>query len=357
VTERKPIYVSTNEAGQPTSLSQFEASDYIPEEHGGTGTSSIRAATGLVYDSSAGTLTTADDVNTVTFGGGAEKLIAREINVTTTLSANSNCDVTIEGTFSALSGIAVSGDLSVTGNLSGTGNIGVVGQIMCGQTGPGTADLNIVDDNSDATVEINSGANYDSKIQFRENDAWRCDMLWDGDANDFHIKTYTGDINLDPAAGYTVSASCSSITVSSCPIPNPVCVAMMGGAGTAGSTEIKFGAGVTPTTVNDGSLQITWDNANSEFDIAADGTYHVLATLVLTVATSTLPTIRIKKDTTVINHYLAHGIHSAEDPEEVTIQAAFACESGDSITVTFEDDASTNINLERGSAVTVRRLF
>jgi hypothetical protein len=249
------------------------------------------------------------------------------------------------------------GDLSISGNLSGAGNIGVIGQIMCGQTGPGTADLNVVDDNSDATIEINSGANYDSKVQFRENDAWRCDMLWDGDANDFHIKTYTGDINLDPADGYTVSASCSSITVSSCPIPNPVCVAMMGGGGTAGSTEIKFGAGVTPTTVTDGSNQITWDNSNSEFDIAADGTYHVLATLVLTVAGTTLPTIRIKEGSNVKNHYLAHGLHSAEDPEEVTIQAAFECAAGESITVTFEDDGSTDINLERGSAVTVKRLF
>jgi len=257
---------------------------------------------------------------------------------------------------SATSG-TFAGDLSISGNLSGGGNIGVVGQIMCGQTGAGTADLNVVDDNSDATIEINAGANYDSKIQFRENDAWRCDMLWDGDANDFLLKTYTGDIRLQPADGYTVSASCSSITVSSCPIPNPVCYAQMDGAGTAAATETKFGAGVTPSTVTDGSNQITWDDTNKTFDIAAAGTYHVLASLVFNVAAATLPTIRIKNGTTAKNRYTNHGVHSAEDPEEVTIQAAFTCAASDEISVTFQDDGATDVNLVAGSSVIVRRLF
>jgi hypothetical protein len=334
VAERDPIYLATDSGGDPSALATFATGDTIPSGF----MSSSLSATDITTLTGTFTQLTATSINST-------RLTSTNINVTTTLSAGPGCTTSFDG------------DVSISGNLSGGGNIGVIGQIMCGQTGPGTADLNVVDDNSDATIEINSGANYDSKIQFRENDAWRCDMLWDGGDNDFQIKTYTGDINLDPADGYTVSASCSSITVSSCPIPNPVCFALMAGAGTAGSTEIKFGAGVTPTTVTDGSNQIIWDNSNSEFDIAADGTYHVLATLVLTVAGITLPTIRIKKDTTVINHYLAHGVHSAEDPEEVTIQAAFACESGDSITVTFEDDGSTDVNLERGSAVTVKRLF
>jgi hypothetical protein len=52
-----------------------------------------------------------------------------------------------------------------------------------------------------------------------------------------------------------------------------------------------------------------------------------------------------------------HGTHAAEDPEEVTIQAAFTCAASDSITVTFQDDGATNINLMAGSSVTVRRLF
>jgi hypothetical protein len=334
VTERDPIYLATDSGGDPSALATFSTGDTIPSGF----MSPSLSATDIT------TLTgTFTQLNAT--GVDSTRLTSTNINVTTTLSAGPGCTTSFDG------------DLSISGNLSGGGNIGVIGQIMCGQTGPGTADLNIVDDNSDATVEINSGANYDSKIQFRENDAWRCDLGWDGDDNDFFLKTYTGDINLDPAAGYTVSASCSSITVSSCPIPNPVCYAQMDGAGTAGTTEIKFGAGVTPSTVTDGSDQITWDNTNKTFDIAAAGTYHVLATLVFNVAGITLPTVRIKNGATAKNRYTAHGVHSAEDPEEVTIQATFVCAASDEISVTFQDDGSTDVNLMAGSAVIVKRLF
>ena len=149
----------------------------------------------------------------------------------------------------------------------------------------------------------------------------------------------------------------ANITVSTCPVPAPVCYAQMDGAGTAAASETKFGAGVTPTTVQDSTGHITWDNGNSEFDISTAGTYHVLATLNLNVATTTLTTVRIKNGATAKNTYTNHGTHAAEDPEEVTIQAAFACAASDSITVTFQDDAATNINLMAGSSVTVRRLF
>ena len=148
-----------------------------------------------------------------------------------------------------------------------------------------------------------------------------------------------------------------SLTVSTCPVPAPVCYAQMDGDGTAAASETKFGAGVTPTTVQDSTGHITWDNTNKEFDISVAGTYHVTATLVLNVGTTTLTTIRVKNGATAKNTYTDHGTHAAEDPEEVTIQAAFTCAASDSITVTFQDDAATNINLMAGSSVTVRRLF
>jgi hypothetical protein len=148
-----------------------------------------------------------------------------------------------------------------------------------------------------------------------------------------------------------------SLTVSTCPVPAPVCYAQMDGDGTAAASETKFGAGVTPTTVQDSTGHITWDNTNKEFDISVAGTYHVMATLVLNVGTTTLTTIRVKNGATAKNTYVDHGTHAAEDPEEVTIQAAFTCAASDSITVTFQDDGATNINLMAGSSVTVRRLF
>jgi hypothetical protein len=344
VTDRVPIYVATNEAGQPTSLSKFASTDFVPEENGGTGTSSISRATGLIYDSSAGTLTTASDVDTVLLTGGAEKLIARVFHVSNTLSGSENSLVRFDGTFSAMSGISVSGPEGLSSNDAGKAFY------FRRQDGASYANLIRAEDGTitlqaedDIHLKSNSGEDF---ARFNENAA-----VWLYYDNSKKIETH------NQGAVITGGLSATTMEASTCPIPNPVCYAQMGGAGTAGSTEIKFGAGVTPTTTNDSSDQIVWDNSNSEFDIAADGTYHVLATLVLTVGTSTLPTIRIKEGSNVKNHYLAHGIHSAEDPEEVTIQAAFACAAGESITVTFEDDASTNINLERGSAVTVRRLF
>ena len=148
-----------------------------------------------------------------------------------------------------------------------------------------------------------------------------------------------------------------NITVNTCPIPNPVCYAQLDSAGTAGPSEIKFGAGVTPTTTNDPSNQITWDNTNKWFSISASGTYHVLATLVVNVSTTTLPTLRVKRGSTVINVFSSQGINGAEDPEEVTIQAVMTCSSGDNINITHQDDGSANVYLSQGSSVLVKRLF
>ncbi len=84
--DRKPIYVDVDGLDRPTSLAEFTTGDVIPVSNGGTGATSIAAATGLVYNSAAGTLTTADDVEEVTFLGGSEKLIARHVHVSNTLS-------------------------------------------------------------------------------------------------------------------------------------------------------------------------------------------------------------------------------------------------------------------------------
>ena len=173
--------------------------------------------------------------------------------------------------------LSATSDLSVSGNIYGAGNVGVIGQIMCGQTGSGTADLNVVDDNSNATVEINSGANYDSLIQFRENNAWRCDMGWDGGDNDFILKTHTGDINLQPHTGYTVSANCSSITVSSCPIPPPWSfVQVTDNDGSSVATPQYFASGSSQSKSERGEPNhITWDSTNSYFTITNAGYYEL----------------------------------------------------------------------------------
>ena len=277
---------------------------------------------------------------------GAAKILGRHAHFANTLSAPATCVVSLEGTVSAFSGITASAGTGFS-SLDHGGNKffmrrddGATYENLI-QATDGTITLQAEDD---IHLKANNGEDF---ARFNENAA-----VWLYYDNSKKIETHN--------QGAVVTGGLSATTgleVSSCPVPNPVCYAQMDGDGTAASTETKFGAGVTPVTEKDSSDQITWDNTNKTFDIAAAGTYHVLATLVFNVAATTLPTIKIKNGTTAKNTYAAHGVHSAEDPEEVTIQAAFTCAASDEISVTFDDDGSTNVNLMAGSAVTVRRLF
>ena len=126
--------------------------------------------------------------------------------------------------------------------------------------------------------------------------------------------------------------------------------------GTAGTTELNIGRGATQTVVEDGSTNIVWDSANNEFDVSATGTYHVLANLVLSVAATATIDLKIKKNTTAQNTFAAHGVHSAEDPEEVTMQCVFDATAGDTISVTFDELGSNNVTPKSGTNIMVRRL-
>ncbi len=103
MTDRTPIFVEVDGLSRPTNLSEFASTDTIPVVNGGTGASSIQLATGLVYDSDAGTLTTADDVDEVTFVGGSEVLIARKIHSANVLSGGADCTTTLS-TSASISG-------------------------------------------------------------------------------------------------------------------------------------------------------------------------------------------------------------------------------------------------------------
>jgi hypothetical protein len=126
--------------------------------------------------------------------------------------------------------------------------------------------------------------------------------------------------------------------------------------GTAGTTELNIGRGATQTVVEDGSTNIVWDSANNEFDVSATGTYHVLANLVLDVAATATIDLKIKKNTTAMNTFAAHGVHSAEDPEEVTMQCVFTASAGDTISVTFDELGSNNVTPKSGTNIMVKRL-
>ena len=250
-----------------------------------------------------------------------------------------------------------------TGARAASGNISIENYDDTPPSDPIALILKTID--SSPTSPTNIG-----EVRFAGNNSTPANKVYNrlrGVADDVTAGTEDGSIELRhlTAGSEVVSLTANgtgvtveeSLTVSTCPVPAPVCYAQMDGDGTAAASETKFGAGVTPTTVEDSTGHITWDNTNKEFDISVAGTYHVLATLNMYVDATTLPTIRIKNGATTKNSYVAHGVHSAERPEEITIQAAFTCAASDTITVTFQDDAATDINLKAGSSVIVRRLF
>ena len=255
---------------------------------------------------------------------GAAMLI-RDIVVGTSLSSGPDSNITFDRSVTASS-------LTVLSSLSGSPDCDVVFSnnvtIENTNTSPPSNPVALVLKTIDASP-VNETAI--GEIRFSGNNDAPANKVYNrlrGVSNDVGAGSEDGSIQLRHllAGSEVISLIASgggvtveeSLTVSTCPVPAPVCYAQMDGDGTAAASETKFGAGVTPTT---------------------------------------LTTIRVKNGATAKNTYTDHGTHAAEDPEEVTIQAAFTCAASDSITVTFQDDAATNINLMAGSSVTVRRLF
>tara|TARA_R100000008_G_scaffold86533_1_gene80035 strand:- start:379 stop:1368 length:990 start_codon:yes stop_codon:yes gene_type:complete len=291
--------------------------------------------------------------------------ISELTDVSSTIAPVNNDVLVYNGSlWTAASSLTV-GDLTVSGDLSGTGNIGVVGQIMCGQTGPGTADLNIVDDNSDATVEINSGANYDSKIQFRENNAWRCDVLWDGGDNDFHIITYTGDINLRPAGGYgvLVEGNLSATGSLSATTPAPYLWLRSAADGTA-ATEQYFGSGTGTLTVN----QSGFTNASSTIftngyvEIPETGVYEIYAKIGGNV-TASPTTVSVQIITTTgwggTESVLALGtqvIRTNIDPHQAVCDYIGTFAAGTKVAIKLTADGSNTVKPERYASVSFKKI-
>ena len=283
------------------------------------------------------------------FSGTNMTIITRELSIGNSLSAHEDCDVNFDG------------NLTLSGNLSGGGNIGVIGQIVCGQTGSGTADLDVRDDNSDATIEINAGANYDSLIKFRENNAWRCDMGWDGGENDFFIKTHTGAIRLDPYDGYTVSASCSAITVSSCPVPPPwsfVEVTADDGKNTADA--YYFADDSTQSKTELAADHITWDSSDSYFTIANAGWYEFEMQGSITVGSSPTTVTTSIVQTTGLGGTEVEKIDKVQvlrtniDPHDIVIKWMGYVEAAKNFTCKL--DGTGTVRMEKGSTFSCKRI-
>ena len=171
--------------------------------------------------------------------------------------------------------------------------------------------------------------------------------------NGLKLETVDGGVNVSGA----LATSTSSLTVSSCPVPQPFAYAKLDDDGTAATSETKIGAGATLTVYESNAGEdINWDDSNDYFTVLKHGTYEVTARVVLEVATTTVVTLKIKDGTTVVNTFEPK-INSGVDPQEATIHAVFPADANANISVTHTDDASTNVNAGAGTTLMIKRLM
>ena len=185
-------------------------------------------------------------------------------------------------------------------------------------------------------------------------------MGWDGGDNDFFLKTYTGDINLDPYAGYTVSASCSSITVSSCPVPPPWSFTeIQADDGTNSATAYYFANGSTQAKTEIDAGHITWDSTNSYFTIANAGYYEfemqgsvIVASSPTTVTTSIIQTTGLG-GTEVEKIDKAQVVRTNIDPHDIMIKWVGYCAAAN---FTCKIDGDNAVVMQKGSTFTCKRI-
>ena len=111
--EQLPLYVETDEAGNVTNFAQFTSSDVVASSVLG----SVSAITG--FSQVDGVVSLDPEATEVDFGTGSQTIVARNIHFANNLSGHPNSLVRFEGTFSALSGLSVSGPEGVSSNDAG----------------------------------------------------------------------------------------------------------------------------------------------------------------------------------------------------------------------------------------------
>jgi len=360
--DRKPIFVVVDGLNRPTELSEFGTDDVIPVVNGGTGATSIQAATGLVYNPTAGTLTTADDVDEFTLVGGGEKLIARHINVANDLSAGPSCETLLDGTvsissslstgpdclvqfngtFSAMSGICVSGAEGVSSNDAGKAfylrrDAGASYQNLI-RAEDGTVTIQAEDD---VHLKSNTGEDF---ARFNENAA-----VWLYHNNSKKIETH--------ADGAVVNGTLSATTgmeSSGCPVPQPFGYMQLDSDGTDSVDETNLGAGATVTNIVSNTDHISWNDTGKYFNVSAAGVYEVLGVVILEGG-STLVDLSIQKNGSDVLVGQPR-VHSTVDPLEHTIRAVFTCAASDYVSITYDATASNSVKAITGSTMSVKRL-
>ena len=147
----------------------------------------------------------------------------------------------------------------------------------------------------------------------------------------------------------------SGLAVNGMPYPPPFAYAQTTSDGTAEDGEQTVGIGADITSLVSDSTDLSWDDTGKYFNVSAAGTYEFTLKLVTTVGGTTVITIKLKKNTSVMNTVDSR-IHSSIDPTETTVTAIFTAVSTDTISATTTDDNTDNITVNSGTTMMLKRL-
>jgi len=162
--------------------------------------------------------------------------------------------------------------------------------------------------------------------------------------------------------GASVSATALSATTitgaASMPIPAPWAYAHIATAGTASDTEQNIGVGSVVGDQQNSTDDFEWDDTNKRWDIKKAGTYEITANVILTAAATTDVTLQIYTTSPGSAPYSAiTRIHSAIDPRSTTITYIGTIAASGYAYVTTLDDGATDVTVEIGTTITVKRLL
>ena len=357
--EQLPLYVETDEAGNVTNFAQFTSSDVVASSVLG----SVSAITG--FSQVDGVVSLDPEATEVDFGTGSQTIVARNIHFANNLSGHPNSLVRFEGTFSALSGLSVSGPEGVSSNDAGKAfylrRDSEASYQNLIRAEDGTITLQAEDD---VHLKSNTGEDF---ARFNENAA-----VWLYHNNSKKIETHTngavingglsaiGSVSVGTAhiTANTVSAISVSATTtmvaSTCPIPNPFGYMQLDSDGTDSVDETNLGAGATVTNIVSNTNHISWNDTGKYFNVSAAGIYEVLGVVILEGG-STLVDLSIKKNGSDVLVGQPR-VHSTVDPLEHTIRAVFTCAASDYVSITYDATASNSVKAITGSTMSIKRL-
>jgi len=157
------------------------------------------------------------------------------------------------------------------------------------------------------------------------------------------------------------AVSATTITVdglhTALPIPAPWAYVRMTTAGTPNDAEQNIGIGATATALESSEDHFTWDDTNKRFNVSATGTYEFTVNAVLMVDATTTITLKL------YNTYPGSApltadtrVHSSIDADIVTLTFVGAFTGGSYAFVTTTDDGATDVTIQAGTSMLIKRL-